>query len=255
MQLKKLLSLTKKGEILNKKQIDLLAICLGLRYSTNILIFKSIISIGILGFSLFCFKMINNKTINTVIFLMCIVLIVSLFVVKFRRRNIILYLEALKDFYLKKFQEFEGMESTFVRHQFQKNGYLQNDLAILITDGYEFYIFDDFLKETIYELPRKYKSSLNKHPMLKTINPEFVNKRPVHFKLNEIAYYSLVKPYVLDKVIKTNLGNDYFRFTYISPKYELENYCLLLLEDGSAFKLGEDVVTLLRKKAPKKERS
>ena len=91
--------------------------------------------------------------------------------------------------------------------------------------------------------------------MLKVFNPEFINKRPVHFKLDEIAYYSLVKPFISSKVIKINLGNDYFRYTYINPKYELDNYCLLLLEDGSTFKFGEDVVTLLRKKALKKERS
>jgi hypothetical protein len=255
VKLKKLLNLTKKGEILNNSQINSLAVCLGLRYSTSILIFKSIISIGILSISLMCFLKINNLVLNLIIFCICIILIILLFLINTRKKNILIYLETLKEFYLKKFNDFEGMESTLVRHQFQKNGYLQNDLAILITDGYDFYIFDDILKETEYKLPKKYKSNLNKKPMLKVFNPEFLNKRPVHFKLNEIAYYSLVKPFVLDKVIKTNLGNDYFRFTYINPKFELDNYCLLLLEDGSTFKLGEDVVTLLRKKALKKERS
>lgn len=254
MRLKKLLNLTKKGETLNNNQITLLANYLGLRYSTSILLFKSIISLGIIGFSIFCFVKINNPVVNFIIFIVCIILVILLFLINTKRKNIIIYLDTLKEFYLNKFSDFEGMESTFVRHQFQKNGYLQNDLAILITDGYDFYIFDDIFKETEYQLPRKYKSSLNKNPTLKIINQEFVNKRPVHFKLNEIAYYSLVKPFVFDKAVKVNLGNDYYRFTYISPKFELDNYCLLLLEDGSTFKLGEDVIGLLRKKAPTKER-
>ena len=46
-------------------------------------------------------------------------------------------------------------------------GYLQNTLAILITDGYDFYLFDDIFKETEYLLPRKFKSDNNKKPTLK----------------------------------------------------------------------------------------
>ena len=125
----------------------------------------------------------------------------------------------------------------------------------MITDGYDFYVFDDIFKETQYLLPFRFKSNINKRPTLKVINREFVNKRPVHFKLNEIAYYTLVKPFVSNGVIKVNLGSDYYRYTFTPSKFELDNYCMLVLEDGSTFKLGEDVVTLLRKKAIKKERS
>lgn len=254
MKFRKILNMTKKGESLNNSQIESLAIYLGLRYSTNILLFKGIIALGILGLVIFGLIKVDNLVFDMVISLVGFALIILLFLIRFRRKNILIYLETLKEFYLNKFNEFEGMESIFVRHQFQKNGYLQNDLAILITDGYDFYIFDDIFKETLYCLPLRYRSSLNKKPMLKVINPEFVNKRPVHFKLNEIAYYSLVKPFVSDKKVKINFGNDYYRFTYISPKFELDNYCLLLLEDGSSFKFGEDAITFLRKKSPKKER-
>lgn len=255
MRFNKILSLTRKGETLTDKQIDSLACHLKLKFSTFNLLLKSIISIVVLSITVYCFIKIDKLIVNMIILSISIILILLIFLIKNNTKKIILYLDALKEFSLKKYSEFEGIELLLVQHQFQKNGYLQNDLAIIIADKYDFYIFDDFLKETKYLLPNKFKSNINKQPALKVINPEFVNKRPVHFKLDEIAYYSLVKPFNQSKKIKVNLGSDYYRYTFTPLKFELDNYCMLVLEDGSTFKLGEETITLLRKKAIAKERN
>ena len=126
--------------------------------------------------------------------------------------------------------------------------------AILLTDGYDFYLFDDFLKATEYRLPFKFKSSNNPRPTLKVINQEFIHKRPIYFKLKEIDYFQLHKPVELDLKEKENYGFEYRRYTYTPVKEELSNYCLLVLEDGSSFKLDCEVVALLRRRANKKER-
>ena len=254
MSLVKLYNLTKKGETLSKKQVDSLASKLGIIHSAYALAFRIILSLLLLFVIILCFIKIDNDVVNIIVLLLGLVSIASIFILKFNEQKIISYLKVLQDFYVSKFSDYEGFESIFVQHQYQRNGYLQNTLAILITDGYDFYLFDDIFKETEYLLPRKFKSDNNKKPTLKIVNPEFVNKRPVYFKLEEISYYSLLKPFVGDATEKNNLGYEFRRYTYTPLKFELDNYCLLMLEDGSAFKLSPDVVFLLRKKASRKER-
>lgn len=254
MRLGKLYNLTKNGETLNKKQVDDLAKKIGLIYSPFSLVFRIILSVLILLVVILSFINVDNLGFNIVVMIIGLLSIIMVFVLSFNEQKIVSYLLTLQEFYVNHFNEYEGFESIFVQHQYQRNGYLQNTLAILITDGYDFYLFDDIFKETEYLLPRRFKSSNNKKPTLKIINQEFVNKRPVSFKLEEIAYYSLLKPFVGDAQEKNTLGYEFRRYTYTPLKFELENYCLIMLEDGSSFKLSPDVVLLLRKKASKKER-
>ena len=186
------------------------------------------------------------------IILLFLLIIVLFF--KCNTKKIVSYLDVLKDFYIERLCEYEGFENIFVQHQFMKNGYLQNNLVIFATDGYDFYIFDDLLKETKYLLPNKFKAPNNKRPALKIFDQEFVRKSPVCFHVNEISYYQMFKPYAGDLKEKATLGYEYRRYTYTVTSNNLSNYCLLELEDGSTFKLAPEAVMLLRKKAKKKER-
>ena len=192
--------------------------------------------------------------VKILIIVLAIALILFIFLYKGNTKDIVLYLETLKGFYAGRLCEYEGFETLLVQHQFMKNGYLQNSLAIFATDGYTFYIFDDLLKETKYLLPRKFKGPNNKRPALKVLDQEFVRKRPVCFEAKEIAYYELLKPFNYSEKEDNGYGYLYKRYTYTISDSVLDNYCLLVLNDGSTFKLAPEVVTLLRKNAKRKEK-
>lgn len=253
MQLKTLIKDTSMGKCLNEKEINILASKLGLFTNRRILIFKALIASILLIFGITLLVIINNF-MRFVLFALIIFLIIMLFCYKNNTKVIINYLEAIKGYYLNRFKDYEGFESVFLIHEFQKSGWLQNHLCILITDGYDFYIFDDFLKETAYALPRKFKAPDNKKPVLKVFDKNFVDKKPVYFKLSDINYYQLAKDFD-DKFLETaSLGSDYKRYSYSISNYELKNYCLLELNDHSIFKFSPEAIRILRKKAKSKER-
>ncbi len=254
MRLSKLYSKSRKGETLTDLEVDILAKKLGLKDSFFSLAYKIIMTILIVFIEVFCLITIEYLVLNIIISVLLFAFLIFVLVYKCNTKKIISYLEVLKDFYIERLCEYEGFENIFIQHQFMKNGYLQNNLAIFATDGYDFYIFDDLLKETKYLLPRKFKAPNNKRPALKIFDSEFVRKRPVCFHINEISYYQLLKPYIPDLKEEETYGYEYRRYTYTVTSNTLNNYCLLELEDGSTFKLAPEAVVLLRKKAKMKER-
>lgn len=254
MRLNQLLNKTKKGETLTGKEIDILAKKLGLVDSVFVIVVKIIIWLVFLALGIYLAVIINNDVFEWILLFVLLGLGVFLILYKVNTSKIVKYLETVKEFYIERLCDYEGFESMLVQHQYMKNGYLQNNLAIFATDGYVFYLFDDFLKETIYLLPNKFKGPNNKRPALKVFNQEFVNKRPVCFEIKEIAYYELNNPVIPDIKENESYGCIYRRYTFTIKDTFLSNYCLLVLNDGSTFKLAPEAVTLLRKKAKKKER-
>lgn len=254
MTFSQLLNKTKRGETLTDIEVEVLAKKLGLTESFISLTFKIILTTVIIVLAIFGIVNVNNDVLRIIFICVAIVLITLLFVIKGNTGRIVKYLEVLKDFYIDRLCEYEGFESILVQHQYMKNGYLQNTLAIFATDGYDFYIFDDLLKETEYLLPRRFKSKNNKRPAIKIFDQEFVRKRPVCFKTNEINYYQLAKPFIGLPQEKETYGFEYRRYTFTIKSDVLNNYCLLELNDGSTFKLAPEAVVLLRKKAKNKER-
>lgn len=253
--MKKLLELTKEGQVLNEKQINSLIRKLGFKHTIFSLIIRCIIATLIVALTIYCFLKIEDNNINWIILGVTIVLLILVFTIKFNRtKKIIKYLDALQEFYLRRFSEFEGFESIFVAHQVKKKSYLQNNLVILISNGIDFYIFDDIFEATKFRLPRKFKSEKNKTPVLKIISRDFGNKRPVHFKQEDIYNYELRKGNEVDVKEKYNYGYEYKRYTYSFKKSDLDNYCMLSLVDGSTYKLGSEAIVLLRKKAIGKEK-
>ena len=254
MRLNKLFSKTKKGETLTEQEIDILAKKLGLTDSLFSLTYKIGTTVLVSVLAIILMISVDNDVLRVLIGILAAGIILVIFILKWNTKKIVSYLEVVKDFYIDRLCEYEGFENVLVQHQYIKNGYLQNNLAIFATDGYDFYIFDDLLKETKYLLPRKFKSPNNKRPALKVFDQEFVRKRPVCFHANEIKYYQLYKPYLGDAKEQETYGYEYRRYTYTISSNVLDNYCLLELNDGSSFKLSPEVVLLLRKKAKKKER-
>ena len=254
MRLSQLLDKTRNGETLTDKEIDILAKKLGIVDSSSVITFKIIIWFLFMGLGIFLAVIINNDIFWWILLFVLLGLALFLLFYKVNTNKIVKYLEVVKEFYIERLCDYEGFESMLVQHQYMKNGYLQNNLAIFATDGYVFYLFDDLLKETSYLLPKKFKGPNNKRPALKVFNPEFVNKRPVCFEISEIAYYELNNPAIPDTKENESYGCIYRRYTFTLNDLFLKNYCLLVLNDGSTFKLAPEAVTLLRKKAKKKER-
>jgi hypothetical protein len=254
MNLSKLYSKTKRGETLTEAEIDILAKKLGLTDSILSLSSKIISTVIVLVTTVILMFVVENDVLKVLITILAVSAIFVIFLMKWNTRKIVSYLEVVKEFYIDRLCEYEGFENVLVQHQYVKNGYLQNNLAIFATDGYDFYIFDDLLKETKYLLPKKFKAPNNKRPALKVFDQEFVRKRPVCFHANEIKYYQVYKPYLGDAKEKETYGYEYRRYTYTITSNVLDNYCLLELNDGSTFKFSPEVVLLLRKKARKKER-
>ena len=254
MRLGQLLNKTRNGETLTDKEIDILAKKLNITDSVFVISYKVILSVIVLILAIFGLVNIDNNVIKWIIVGVGVVLVFLIFLLKNNTSKIVKYLEVVKEFYIERLCEYEGFENMFLEHQFMKNGYLQNNLAIIASDGYDFYIFDDLLKETKYLLPSKFKSPNNKRPALKIFDSEFVRKRPVCFHVNEISYYKLLKPYIPDLKEEETYGYEYRRYTYTPTSNRLDNYCLLELEDGSTFKLAPEAIMLLRKKAKQKER-
>ena len=254
MSFSKLINKTKKGETLSEKEVNELARHLGLKETFFSMFFKILL---ILVVSVICGYLvinINIAALQIIFSVISLVIIVFILLTKGNTSKIIKYLEVVQEFYIDRLCEYEGFESVFVQHQFVKNGYLQNTLAIFASDGYEFYIFDDLMKETMYRLPFRFSCPINKRPCLKIFDQEFVRKRPICFQASEIDYYQMYKPYVGDFKEKLTYGYEFRRYTFTVTNMNLNNYCLLVLKDGSTFKLAPEAVVLLRKKAKKKER-
>ncbi len=254
MRLSKLYSKSRRGETLTEKEVDILAKKLGITDSAFSLFYKILTTILFVGLVVFCLIKIKLLVLNIIITTVLLSLLLFILLKKGNTKKIISYLELLKDFYIERLNEFEGFETLFVEHQFMKNGYLQNNLLLIVTDGYDFYLFDDLLKETKYLLPNKFKAPNNKRPALKIFDQEFVRKRPLSFHVDEIDFYQMLKPYIYNGKEKETYGYEYRRYTYTVSSNVLNNYCLLQLTDGSTFKLAPEAANLLRKKAPKKER-
>jgi len=253
--MRKLLQLTREGQVLNEKQINSLIRKLGFKHTFFSLIIRCFIATLIVALTIYCFLKIEDNNINWIILGVTIIMLIFVFTIKFNRtKKILTYLSALQDFYLSRFSEFEGYESVFVAHQVKKKSYLQNNLVLLISNGTDFYLFDDIFEATKYRLPRKFKSEKNRTPVLKIISNDFSNKRPVHFKFEEIYHYELRRNNEVDVKEKYNYGYEYRRYTYSFKRSDLDNYCTLSLIDGTSYKLGEEAIVLLRKKAVGKEK-
>lgn len=254
MRFNKLLDLTANGKCLSEKEVKQLAQKLKLVYSPFDLVIRCIISLALIIITIIIFAKIDNPVFGLISLGVSIVLIILIFFYKNNKSKIIKYLETLKEFYLKRLANYEGFETMQVAHNFQKNGFLQNKICIIVTDGYEFYIFDDMLKETEYPLPKVFRTPKNKYPVLKVLDPDFINKRPVSFMLSDIAFYQLNKPFNESMSEEESVAYDYQRYTYTIKSLELDNYCWLELNDRSVFKLAAEAVVLLRKKAKGKEK-
>ena len=254
MRLNDIYNKTKRGETLTEKETDFLAKKLGLTNIFSSLGLKIILSVIICVLAIIGIVSLEYILFKILIGILAVVLIVLVFVYKKNTKKIVDYLDLLKNFYIDRLCEYEGFENILVQHQYMKNGYLQSNLAIFATDGYDFYIFDDLLKETRYLLPSNFKGPNNKRPALKIFDKEFVRKRPVCFHVNEIAYYQLFSETLPNIKEDESYGCVYRRYTFTITNLVLENYCLLVLNDGSTFKLAPESVNLLRKKARKKER-
>lgn len=253
MSFKSLLAKTKRGETLTEQEVEILAKKLGLEESLPRTIYKMFCSVLVVVVCLILLFNVDSEILRYIIIGISVILLALILIPRANTRRIVSYLETVKEFYIDRLCEFEGFESVLVQHQYMRNGYLQNNLALFITDGYKFFIFDDFLTETSYRLPRKFKCPNNKRPMLKIFDSEFVRKRPVCFPVKEIAQYQMLKPYIGDVKEEETLGYAYRRYTFSVTNRQLTNYCLLELTDGSSFKLSPEIVVLLRKKVEKKE--
>ena len=254
MPLDKLLDDTKNGIQLNEKEIHQLAVELHLVLPKWLLFVKRLIAILLVLLSFYIF--IKFEVMISLILLAAIVL---LFFLAFRPKRkydlIIRYIEAVKSFYLERFKEYKGFESIYIAHDYSKRGKLHNNFVLIFSDGYEFYIFDDLLMETDYNLPKKFCSKNVKRPVLKVFNSDYVYKEPVSFNVADIAFFSLNKHYEVDLKAKNCWGDEYCRYIYGGVESELKNYVWLELKNRMFFKFDAKSISFFRRKAIDKERT
>lgn len=247
-----ILNKTKKGISLSEKEVNFLAIKLGLITSIFSLFIRMFISLIFIVIGFVVFFEIENEFIKYL--LLCILVSLILFVMLFKnnKHKIINYLKSIDEYYLEYFKEFKDMDSIFLVQEIQQNNNILIKTCILFTNGYEFYICDDLLKKTIYPLPKKFHTTINRDPYLKVFDEDLINKKPRYFSLSEIENYVLFKPFNGFKE-SDSLGNEYRKYTFTFNKRKLSNYCIINLKDKSVFKLSSEVIEILRNNAPSKE--
>lgn len=254
MRFERLLNKTEKGQILTEREIKFLAKKCGLIFTFS----KGFLLIVLVGLAItgIILNQIYNQTWSQIMIL-CLILIGFVFGIAklFQSKKTLIndYLFSLEEFYFQRLKEFEGFETIFTFHNFQKSGYLQNELCLFLTDGYSYFIFDDFLMETAHALPRCYKTKQNKFPMLKVLDFQNIKKRPISFQLSEIQFYQLTNYNKGKEERGDALGERFFRYTYMPLKEDYYNFCIVELEDHSVFKFGPEVYSVLKKRAPGKE--
>lgn len=247
-----ILNKTKKGISLSEKEVNLLAVKLRLNTSIFSLFIRMTISLIFFIIGIVVFFEIENEIIKYSLLFIFVSLILFVMIFKNNKYKIIEYLEAVDEFYLEYFKEFKDMESIFLVQEFKQNENIFKKICIFFTNGYEFYICDDLLKETVYPLPKKFSSSINKYPYLKVFNDCYINKKTICFNLSEIENYVLFKPFNEFKKNDT-LGDDYRKYTFTFNEKILSNYCIIKLKDKRTFKLSPEVIRILRDNAPSKE--
>lgn len=258
----KLISMTEKGHALNLKETEKLYKALGMKGGQTrffglvfmLVILSALIYVALGNTTLYPYK--NAAYVLLLTGLMALLVVLYVFFPK--RKRLIKYLNALKIYHEKKLLPYKGFVHERVDYRpSMNNPYLQKHAIHLLTDGYNFILYDDFLKDSNYGLSFRFKTKKNPEPRLRLLDEACVNKPRLIFKLSDVNYFRLiaeekVKPAFPLK--KMTLGALYEPYTSPNKNLTERNFVLVLLEDETSYRFGIDSISLFRQIMPHKER-
>lgn len=246
--MKDILHKTKKGEALDSVDYKRLLVYLGIKRSVNVILL--IILLTLIAISAILIQIMLENFIHILITLaIYLVLVISVhYSPKDYLYNLQLYLKALDEFYDEKFAPYYGYYVFRTSNIVVPEKAAKNPNIFFLSNGYEFIIYEDFLKNTSIEL-KGISANEHEYHILRVINENTVNNKPLIFKPEEISSYFEV----VEARFQANVDYGYKNHTLKFPLSEYKNYVEILLVDNSILRLGRSVLDVLRTYLPTKE--
>ncbi len=260
--LKKLLEELRVGTNLNTRQQNILARKLGLvsnpmRIIVNLILF--FLGLVIIFVSFGYNPVIEGK--NSYVFLVG-VLIISFTIFQMTTKNnykkILDYYDALNAYLEMAFIQYKTYEVQYVKCIPTLNNSLKSDKIFLLSDGYNFIIYDDFFKETSYVLPKAFW--VNGPARLLEFNSNTIDEKPVVFTFDDIKSFRLVgnkhetlvynSRKLLSKKINSRIEDNILA---LDQKPMENDYVIFTLNCGIVYKLSVEVYDWLVELLPLKE--
>lgn len=240
------------GNALNEKEINKLAEYIGVKPSyLKIIVSILAIIIWIFIFLIFIgvFSFYKGNYVLAWIFFFSYLIIFSVINFRFYDKRFQIYLSCIDLYYKKTLKEHSEMQKIYTRNIPSPDSYIVKNSVLLLTDGYYFYVREDFLLQTKWFLNKKYKTKYNPYPLLKVLDSQSIGKREVMFKLSDIESYEIIGEYTLD--FDHNLFEEYLH-VFDLPSYE--NYILIEMKDKKTWKFGCNVYEVLKDIIPLREK-
>lgn len=250
MSLSELLNHISEGACLSEGEVYTLATQLRLVNNNAIKKIKVITGLILFIISVICFFAFD-VFVGILVGIISIVIIYLMFQ---KRTNIVLitdYLDCVKKYYSTRFSDYCDFKLIPVVRDCFVEGENENRLCYLFSDGYEFYLFDDFLTDTEFELPKEFKTTFVNKPILKVFDANFIDKNPIFFKITDIVFY---KANIAEKYHAINSYGEYDLYTKSYKKSELTSYVWLKLFNNQSYKFDVKILDFLRSVAKEKER-
>lgn len=241
----KILYKTSNGIYLNPTEEKLLLNCLGFKHSPLFFLYIIFNTFFDLALTSIAFGTFGDKII--VLFVLTIIHIpLWIFIlVTYFKNNRKTYYETLQAYLKSEYADFEGYSNCYTyvydrANLLDKN--INTDAINFITNGYEFYIYNDQLNETKYFLGDSYKSKFNQSPKLKVIGRK--KEKALNFYLKDIESY-----YICKKKKKIT-DKEFDPITKVFSKDDISDYVVLKLKSGVIYKFGPKVYSYLKECCP-----
>jgi len=241
----KIIYKTSNGIYLNDNDEKYLLNCLGFKRSLRFYLYILINIILNVTIIIFASGFVVKR--NNYLLLILILTIPSaiIFLHHYYLKNQKLYYLALDDYIKSEFDDFLNY-SNYYTYVYDKDNLLDKSIVtnnvFFITNGYEFYVYNDFLEERDYYLKRLFKKKNNESPKLKVIARK--KEKALTFYLKDIEEY-----YVYDKKAKISDKN-YDPVTKVFSIEERKKYTSLKLKNGIEYCFGPEIYLCLKKYCP-----
>lgn len=284
MHFNDLMDKVRKGEILNSEEENKLYWYLGFKGKTlRTIICLLIIGVGVFGIVISCGNnfIMTSKNFYLLSFSSIVVAAGFFFlIVRNKTKKIVEYLSAIDEYFTLRFRKYQGFLNRYVDYKIiPSNTYLSKEKVHFLTDGFNFVIYDDILKDTKYKLPRIFRNKLAKNPMLRIYDPNTFEKSRVSFEMTDVKNFRLRGDRITETEFKTkksflgflgyvltgkgivwlftrNIISGIWKFSpYTATKTTINDnrYTLLVLNNETTFKFGPEVYDLLLETIPQKE--
>lgn len=284
MSLKYIIAKVEKGEILSKEEENKLYWALGLKGKHLRTAFSLVVVlIGAFIIFLSCGKNFLFESKNFYLLILGSLIVAFGFfilIVRNKTKKILRYLEAVDNYFKLRFRKYKGFLNRYVDYkQIPTNNLLTKNKVHFLTDGFNFVIYDDILKDTKYRLPKLFKNKMAQDPVLRIYDEETFNKPRLCFEMTDVKNFRLRG----DRVTETEYRNKksflgllayiftgkglvwlfarniisgiwkYSPLTVTKTTINDNRYTLLVLKNETTFKFGPEVYDLLLEVIPQKE--